>query len=156
LYRLNILLRSYNAIPEIQGLLATVIYALEALPAASGSHDLLRLNTAAYSDDSGIERINTTFARRDPQTHRIDGYTPPYLVLPTNTSVYQHGSFANLTEHHKHEYDVLREELEYLYISVPNSFEACFKDVPGLRPVAQTVFDNFKKGDSPPYPVEND
>ncbi|KAF2844181.1 hypothetical protein T440DRAFT_523703 [Plenodomus tracheiphilus IPT5] len=159
---------------DTQDLLVTLISALQGLPAArllysqNGSkslfHDLLRLNAAVGSDgfDAGrVRPLLDAILKLQPDEFVWDAVyiavaesTPP----PRPTSSFQQtplsintGSFANSTEHRKHVDDVLKEELGDLYVGVPGFSDAFFRDVAGLRPAAQAVFDKCQEGDSPLY-----
>jgi hypothetical protein len=65
------------------------------------------------------------------------------------------GSFANSTKHCKHVDNILKEELEYLYVGIPSFFKAFFEAVLGLTLAVEAVFDKCQKGDSPLYWVES-
>lgn len=64
-------------------------------------------------------------------------------------------SFANSTKHRKYVDSVLKEELGQLYVGIPGFFDAYFGSVPGLKSVAQAVFDKCKEGDNPLYREES-
>jgi hypothetical protein len=163
---------------ETQDFLVALVSALQTLsasrhlPSIRGGKNLLedlsRLMTAVNADDFDIERIlpllqailhkETDNVIWDRVYDAVTESTPP----PRPTSSFQHtplsintGSFANSTEHRKHVDDVLKEELGHLYVGIPGFFEAFFKDVPGLRPAAQAVFDKCKEGESPLFRVES-
>jgi hypothetical protein len=61
------------------------------------------------------------------------------------------GNSANSTEHRKDIDNVLKEELGYIYVGVPNFFNAFFREVVDLRPAIQAVFNKYKEGDTPLY-----
>lgn len=88
--------------------------------------------------------------------------TTPPLSAPSLAASFQQtpwlhntGSFANSTEHRKYVDGVLKEELGQLYVGVPGFFDAYFGSVPGLKSVAQAVFDKCKEGDNPLYREES-
>jgi hypothetical protein len=41
--------------------------------------------------------------------------------------------------------DVLKEELESIYVGVPGFYEAFFEEIPGLKSIAETVFKKCKR-----------
>jgi hypothetical protein len=138
------------------------------------------LNTAVNSGNFDIERItpllravlnnerdeviwNNVYAAVAASTaFTVAKPTTPPLSAPSLTASFQQtpwqhntGSFANSTEHRKYVDGVLKEELGQLYVEVPGFFDAYFGSVPGLKSVAQAVFDKCNEGDNPLYREES-
>jgi hypothetical protein len=169
---------SSNTYTETQDFLVALVSALQTLPASrhlpssrGGKNlldDLSKLMTAVNADNFEIERITPLLKAvlskesDDAIWNRVYDAVAESTPPPRPTSSFQQtplsintGSFANSTEHRKHVDNVLKEELGHLYVGIPGFFEAFFKDVPGLIPAAQDVFDKCKEGDRPLYQVES-
>ncbi|KAH6869909.1 hypothetical protein BKA58DRAFT_315003, partial [Alternaria rosae] len=58
------------------------------------------------------------------------------------------GSFANLIEYYKYVYNMLKEKLEHLYVSINSFAKVFFRDVLSLRLAVVAVFNKCKKGKS--------
>lgn len=124
--------------------------------------------TAVNNDNFDIEQILPllqAILRKEPDIviwNAVNNAVTKSAPPPRPTSSFQQtplsintGSFANSTEHRKHVDDVLKDELGHLYVGIPGFFEAFFKDVPGLTPAAEAVFDKCQEGESPLYQVES-
>ncbi|PVH98640.1 hypothetical protein DM02DRAFT_681826 [Periconia macrospinosa] len=142
--------------------------------------DLLELNSAVNSGNFDIERViplvravlnnepdeviwNNVYAAVAASTvFTVAEPTTPPLSAPSLAASFQQtpwlyntGSFANSTEHRKYVDGVLKEELGQLYVGVPGFFDAYFGSVPGLKSVAQAVFDKCKEGNNPLFQEES-
>ena len=142
------------------------------LPSVAGRgtlrSDLLRLELSTESDDFDLERVIpllTAVLNDEPDEtiwNKVYGAvtesTPPprpASSIQQTPRLHNTGSFANSTEHRKYVDGVLKEELGQLYVDVPGFFKAYFGSVPGLKSVAQAVFNRCKEGDNPLYREES-
>jgi hypothetical protein len=50
--------------------------------------------------------------------------------------------------------DVLKEELESIYVGVPGFYEAFFEEIPDLKSIDETLFKIYREKDNPLYNEE--
>ncbi|TWU73732.1 hypothetical protein ED733_000593 [Metarhizium rileyi] len=159
---------------DLRNLTLTLFTSLRSLPvsallrstsrSATLSLDLLRLITAVTSDSFDFDRIKPLLEiaiSNDTQDAQIwdfistaaTEFTPPPQTIASslqdtpwsrNTS-----SFVNSLEHRQNVDPVLKQELEHLYVGIPNFHESFFRDIPELNMVSKAVFCKCTEGDSP-------
>ncbi|KAL2415158.1 hypothetical protein ABEF91_003133 [Exophiala dermatitidis] len=158
---------------DLQELTLDLLIALRRLPVSrllpSGGRgkslfgDLLKLNSALYSDDFDFDRIKPLLTaaiaeKPDGQIwsevyNAVTESTPP--PRPISSSLQQTpwlrntSSFANSSEHRKYVDDVLKEELGLMYVGLRGFHETYFGEVTGLETASEAFFKHCIEGSDP-------
>lgn len=163
---------------ELKNTLLDLIAALVGLPASRHlpsirgdknlRTDLSRVLVAVDANDLDIERIIPLLKAvlsKEPDNviwnkvyAAVTESTPPPLPASSfQQTLWLHntGSFVNSSEHRKYIDNVLKEELDSIYVGVHGFSEAFFGKVAGLGLAAQVVLEKCKEGDNPLYREES-
>ncbi|OAQ62490.1 serine threonine-protein kinase sgk2 [Purpureocillium lilacinum] len=172
-------IRSADEIDELgredaQDLASSLLSALQILPvsrqlqSSSGvgtvRNELLRLVSTVASDDFDFDRVKPLLkaALADNQEDALIWdlvsaaaleSTPPRRPIPPSTQqtpLSQNTSGLVNSSELRHDVDrILKLELEYLYVGLPNFHETFFGDVPALDMVSEAVFRQCSEGETP-------
>lgn len=130
----------------------------------SVENDLLRLLSAVTADNFDFDRIQKlikealTDKPRDTLiwelvSDAVVESTPPPRAIPSSTQQtpwsQNTSSFVNSSESRQNVDPVLKQELEHLYVGLPNFHEAFFGDMPELDIVSEAVFRKCTEGNNP-------
>ncbi|OAQ57431.1 FunK1 protein kinase [Pochonia chlamydosporia 170] len=142
--------------------------AINAVPSRTGpgtvESDVLRLLSAVTADNFDFNRVKRllkealTDKPRDTLIWELVSSaavesTPPPRAMPSSTQQtpwsQNTSSFVNSSESRQNVDPVLKQELEHLYVGLPNFHEAFFGDMPELDVVSEAVFRKCTEGDNP-------